>query len=233
MQRLRQSLVSLARLGYETAAAARVGGPSTSGSSACSSLPGTAAGLARQHSTATATRVGELDRAEPNYLQQLKGALKPEVSGRNRFHRKWQKALQMKASLGGGSPFPLPGSVVGSLALWLGPAAGYGAGFGCGGGFDVGLRVGAGGRASISCSWCAHPPPDAVGRARAEGQRGGGAAAAGCGAQGAVGQAAGVQGSPGGARPGGHACSRPAGSVASLFLVSPCSNVALQRCANV
>ena len=47
----------------------------------------------RQHSTATAKQIGKLDRSDPNYLQQLKAILRPENSGRNEFHRKWQKNL--------------------------------------------------------------------------------------------------------------------------------------------
>ena len=98
MQRLQQSLLSLARLGYTASAAeacaARVGAASSS--AACSwGLP-SALCSTRQQTTATAAAVAKLDRADPNYLQHLKRALRPENSERNRFRRKWRKALQMK-----------------------------------------------------------------------------------------------------------------------------------------
>ncbi|GAB4818952.1 hypothetical protein N2152v2_005998 [Parachlorella kessleri] len=83
MQRLRHSLLAFARLEYVTAPLIRV--DATYQPTALTSL--------RQHSTATAKQIGQLDKSDPNYLQQLKAILRPENSGRNEFHRKWQKNL--------------------------------------------------------------------------------------------------------------------------------------------
>lgn len=52
--------------------------------------------FSRRHSEATAARLKELDRNDPNYLQHKKRILRPQNSGRNEFRRKWQKSLQMQ-----------------------------------------------------------------------------------------------------------------------------------------
>ncbi len=95
MQRLRHSLLSFMRIGYEATAAARVGTASTAGQHAAASLPMT---LSRQQTTATVQQVRKLDSSDPNYIQQLKKVLTPENSGRKQFRRKWQKQLQIKVS---------------------------------------------------------------------------------------------------------------------------------------